>query len=155
MARPANAKRPVRPLTEARNDLRSLARFLEQQSELERGPSRRRMKWAAGCLIEYLENRSPSLEHAFGLVRSPGNQGALKKWADRAAEAEREGLSALAVAKKYDLLDVKSVREGLKRGREANERTLIRSVAKQIRSEIDSELAAERRAFEKRLGGSE
>ena len=151
MARLANPKRPVRPLTEVRNDLRSIARFLKQQSELDPGPSRRRMKWAAGCLIEYLQNRAPSLEHAFGLVRSPGNQGALKKWAERAAEADREGLSALEVAKKYDLFDIKSVREGLKRGREANKCAWLLSVGRQI----GSELAAERRALEKRTRGSE
>jgi hypothetical protein len=148
MTRPVNAKKQIRPLAEVRSDLRSLARFLAQQAELDRGPSQRRLSWAAGCLIEYLENRAPSLEHAFGLVRSPGNQGDLKIWADRAAEADREGLSVAKVAERYHLADLKSVRQGLKRGRKVNERAWIESESKRL----GDELAAERHALEKTKG---
>jgi hypothetical protein len=40
MARQARAKKPARPVTEVRSDLRSVARYLEEQSELDPGPTK-------------------------------------------------------------------------------------------------------------------
>lgn len=107
----------------SRQELGALASYLRHYAECARAPAeRRRLQWAVSAIRGFLNGDAPTLEHAFGLVAKQGNPNGVTRWAERAALAERDGLSVTQVADRYGLADTKSVREGLRRGREANER---------------------------------
>lgn len=122
IAHAAAHRRPKGP-DKSRRELAALASYLRHYAECARAPAeRRRLQWAVSAIGDYLKGDAPTLEHAFGLVARQGNPGGLTRWAERAALADRDGLSVTQVADQYGLADTKSVREGLRRGREANER---------------------------------
>ncbi len=134
----------------ARKDLEAVGRFLRYQARHSvLSAEKRRLQWATTCIADYLEGRSASLDHAFGLVEKQGNPGRIKVWAERAELADAEGLTVAQVAAKYGLSDEKSVRDGLKRGREINHRKYIAEAGAKIGAELaeerEKELAVRRR----------
>jgi hypothetical protein len=66
------------------------------------------LEWAARCLKEFLAGRAASLEHAFGLIRRPGNPGKTRIWGSRARDADAAGLSTIETASRLVLLSQKA-----------------------------------------------
>lgn len=127
-----------------RKDLETLGLFLwDQARQSVLSTDRRRLQWATSCISDFLQGRSSSLDHAFGLVQKQGNPGRLKVWAERAALADAEGLTVAQVAAEYGLADEKSVREGLKRGREINRKKRIKETADKIAADLKRERVEE------------
>jgi len=136
----AGAGPKTKDVNAVRKDLETLGLFLWQQARHSvLSSERRRLQWATSCISDFLEGRSPTLDHAFGLVQKQGNPGRIKVWAERAELADAEGLTVAQVAAKYGLSDDKSVREGLKRGREINRKKGIREAADKIADDLQRE----------------
>jgi hypothetical protein len=140
VAKPKNKKagRQKLQVDTARERLGALARFLSQEAkQVPLASDRELLRWGADSLHAFLIGKALSLNHAFGMVRGQGNPGKAGKWAERAAEADRENLSAPKVASRFGLADIKSVREGLARGRRDNAAAEIARIAAELDDRLD------------------
>jgi hypothetical protein len=140
VAKPKNKKAGHQKLqvVTARERLGALARFLSQEAKhAALASDRELLRWGAVSLDAFLIGKALSLNHAFGMVRGQGNPGKARKWAERAAEADRENLPASKVASRFGLADIKSVREGLARGRRDNAAAEVERIAAELDDRLD------------------
>jgi hypothetical protein len=137
----------------ARSDLRLLAAYLWQEATLvPPTPDKERLRWAATAIRAFLMGlpTAPTLEHAFGLVRSRGNPGGDSNWADIAADADARKLTTAEVIAGLPhrpdgrVPNENVVRENLKRGREAYRRRAVEAAVDRATAAVDVDLEAER-----------
>src|SRR5829696_6273349 len=101
MATKSNAKsKPLSPEV-ARARLNRVAAFLAEEARRQPavlGEMAAELRWAGNCLEVFLAGQAKSLEHAFGLIKRPGNPGNTRVWSKLAADIDSAGLSTKAAA---------------------------------------------------------
>ncbi|HZQ01665.1 MAG TPA: hypothetical protein VFB13_19125 [Reyranella sp.] len=147
------ARRPHPTKDEVQAELRQLALYLSGAAQNHPAAligEKRRLRRAAGAIYAYLRKWAPSLDHAFGLVRPPGNPGGHTPWEGIAADADRRGLTTSQLIAELPASvsgrDEATVRENRKRGRAAYHRTAIQDAVNRAYSSLEREQDEERKA---------